>query len=1659
MAYFKKGIISAFALAALYIFSQAVYASDVSDSASLQTAITNANAAASDPDINIIYGFTVPGATVFSTINKAVTIQSRPSGSIWTIIFGSGDSDKFDFRAGGNILQNINLTGPGAASSHTYGGLINMEGTAANLTINNNAVFSNGYAMYAGAIRGQGGATLNINALGGGTVSFLNNTSSDGGYGGGAILADGGNVNIKASGAGSQVLFSGNTAAAGRGGAIYGYYSTANTINIAASDGGTVSFLNNTDNNAYGGGALNTFGTKAVITADNGAVIFSGNKSTNAANPLLQGGAVFIDSENPAADGLVLTTTNNGTILFDGNSYNGGARDILIYMGHLRINGDSGWVRFNGGIADYYAGDDYVNKDGGNTLILAGDNSNYTDRFLQTGGATKFTTSGTMFGTPGADSIMIQGGEEQIVLTDGSLSNVSKAKGTFSLTGALAYLAGTSTAITASLTNTNSASVVFLNPTNVIFGADYNENTGLPTVAANYILNADGDFSKTNLGRVIFRDSALKLNNATYNNQYGLDNTTLDLRTGAITSTTFANLTTANNSKLSFDISFDTSANGLSADKLTDNTTGQTIGIGDISVLNRTDYGMNFTRSATVLSGMTFAGPVSGTVNSSLYTYLIGASGTDITLTATGFTDGYSLNGQNILSGTRNFDFGVYGGDTATVIPDYVAAADLDPTAAGAFAVLGRNTTASDSVIDADGHSLFNISGLTDLTVRDLTIKNASIVGSGAVLVLNNADSTANFINTVINNSTATGAGSGGAIDNAAGRLSATDTTFSNNSTLFEGGAISNADRLTISGTKTGSGSAAEYSSVFDTNHADAYGGAVFNSTSASAANISGTDFTGNSAGQWGGAIYNEGAVTVDSSSFDSNAAGQSGGAIVNAGLSAGITDTSFTSNSAANGGAVYNYSTLIVSGSTIGSTGAGNTANEAGGGIYNTDTGTVTLTNTDMGSNAADYGGAIENAGGEVNISGGTFAANKAETAGGAIENKDGGQITIDGAAFNSNTSGYYGGVIYQNDTAGIITVSNSSFDSNKQLLAGGFAGVIYNTGTVNILGGTSFTNNGSAGLGGVILSSGNVTLDSTDGDIIFSGNTGTAGGAIYNGGAAGALDMISQTGNIITFSGNSAADGGAVYNTASAPLTISGGVSFDSNTASDSGGAVYNDKVLNIDSTGGTLNFTGNSAASGGAIFNTSAGTVSSAGAVYDSNTAGSYGGAIYNEGTLSSSGDTFNNAAGLPAGATVNAVSGGAIYNSGAASVVNITDNTFENLQVSNTGGVIYNELGTVNISGSTFDSNKSGSSGGGAIYNSGTLYLNAGNVFQNSSGAVNASEGGAIYNVSGGTVNIAASNSFNGLISSGNGGAIYNSGIINMTSDGSGNITFSNNEANGAANDIYNTGTINVNGTAGDVVVGGGITGAAAGVINKSGAGRLIINGGSSGYLGELNNTAGQTIATAAFFGGTSNITGGDVELADGSSIAGTSVFSIGAAGALLLSTSGNITFGANQVTGNAGTYGTINKTATGNSDVSGDGSGTLTINGDNSGFTGAFNQTAGTTIVTAAGRMFGGGAAMNNVSESTLQVTGNGLYYGATLGDNGILKHYQTTAAQTTVDGSLNIKFAAGAAGADMNFGADTSLGSNAVYQLAGKIDNGGANAVTFDTSNVTFSQT
>lgn len=196
-------------------------------------------------------------------------------------------------------------------------------------------------------------------------------------------------------------------------------------------------------------------------------------------------------------------------------------------------------------------------------------------------------------------------------------------------------------------------------------------------------------------------------------------------------------------------------------------------------------------------------------------------------------------------------------------------------------------------------------------------------------------------------------------------------------------------------------------------------GGAIINQGSLT---LSQSVLSGNISPGAAGAIYNVGTLVIESSTLIGNTASGDGGAIVNDESLGNVPGTIAISNStlsdnssSSNGGAISMFvGPLTITESTL----SGNTAN-TGGAIF-VDDGSVVATNTTIAGNQAFQGGGIDNPSGTVSLNGVTIAQNVSKGYyGGGIY--DGGALTLENTILGENT---INGV--QSDCDAIVTLTS---------------------------------------------------------------------------------------------------------------------------------------------------------------------------------------------------------------------------------------------------------------------------------------------------------------------------------------------------------------------------------------------------------------------------------------------------------------------------------------------------------------------------------------------------------------------------------------------------------------------------------------------------------
>ncbi len=332
-----------------------------------------------------------------------------------------------------------------------------------------------------------------------------------------------------------------------------------------------------------------------------------------------------------------------------------------------------------------------------------------------------------------------------------------------------------------------------------------------------------------------------------------------------------------------------------------------------------------------------------------------------------------------------------------------------------------------------------------------------------------------------------------GAVENGSkiyneGTLTLNNVTLAGNSTTGSGAAIYNKATKTATGEVSGRGIVTVKNTQFNDNTAQGAGGAIYNETNGGISLVGTNVFSGNTAVNQGGAVFNNGTISFAGTTvFDGNTA-TVGGAISHVDAVGDLTigdGTRFTNNEADNqAGAVHIQRSNAVLGNNVyfegNSSGNGGEAHSGGALYVDSDaakaikttvgTGAQFIRNTSSKSAGAIYnyqaneeGSSTIEVGANALFDGNTAAAN-----GGAIANY-GGTMTLAGAEFKGNTADALGGAIY---------------NDKDMTLDGTFSF----SGNTDSTGANDIHNVGSLTLGGDITLDGGIT---GDGDITFKDGT----------------------------------------------------------------------------------------------------------------------------------------------------------------------------------------------------------------------------------------------------------------------------------------------------------------------------------------------------------------------------------------------------------------------------------------------------------------------------------------------------------------------------------------------------------------------------------------
>ncbi len=645
-----------------------------------------------------------------------------------------------------------------------------------------------------------------------------------------------------------------------------------------------------------------------------------------------------------------------------------------------------------------------------------------------------------------------------------------------------------------------------------------------------------------------------------------------------------------------------------------------------------------------------------------------------------------------------------------------------------------------------------------------------------------------------------------------------------------------------------------------------------------------------------GGAIYNDGSLTLSDVKLSDNAADSYGGAVFNNGELV-VSDSVFDSNDIVNrgsasvdygGAAIYNWydGTLTVSGSnftnniknykngdylvgavatigdaTISDSYFVNNAGRWGGAITTSgaliagdDVNTLTVSGSTFKENGGLYGAGIFVWGSDFTVSDCVFDKNTASGKGNMTPNNNNGaaiEVTdtnkaiagiITGSNFTNNKA-QYGGAI--DICEGNIKITDSEFVNNSADVEGGAIDISTVKGNPEVsISGSKFINN-SASYGGAIVSVKDLTVRNTE----FVNNTPDA---IFNYvGFGGNLDL-----GIENFTDLQNAIG-----LVTGTLTLNQNVVMTDDEAANFVNGVIINKNIRIDGKGHTID-----AKNLGRIFEIDGGFAVTLTNVTLTNGKADKGGAIYNFGNLDLVHVNFVNNTAKYGGAIMNyayglvlddstftnntAKIGGAIYNSADCFVVG--NSTFANNTATSNGGVIFNYgIGFV-VGNSTFVNN-SAADGAGAILNGGRGFVVGNSTFANNTAT---SKGGAIYNYGIGFV-VGNSTFVNNTAE--DAGAVYNEGDNSVV----GNSTFVNNTAEDAGA-VYNKGDNSVVGNS--TFVNNTATSIGGAIINN---GKLVVDNSAfednaaNYYGGAILNNGKLVVDNSAFEDNAANYYGGAI----------------------------------------------------------------------------------------------------------------------------------------------------------------------------------------------------
>jgi CSLREA domain-containing protein len=410
----------------------------------------------------------------------------------------------------------------------------------------------------------------------------------------------------------------------------------------------------------------------------------------------------------------------------------------------------------------------------------------------------------------------------------------------------------------------------------------------------------------------------------------------------------------------------------------------------------------------------------------------------------------------------------------------------------------------------------------TTFALRDVTLRRGAATNGGG-LYLNNA-----FARTIervlFEKNLATDAA---AINQTAGDLTITDSTFERNNVTGDAGALLmlGAGNLAITGSTFASngapagagggvlsaatGTATVTNSTFSQNTADT--GAGLFVVGASSLTVTGSTFEHNVAVSAAGGLYGvtAGDVTISGTSLMGNFASAYAATLISAGTTVQVTGGEASDNVAVSG---YAGMFLMASaGASVDGTAvrrnAGGTA--PGAGLFvSTTSNTIAIVNVEATENSGGPGGGIfASTGGSITFANTRVLNNGASAGpGGGVFLSATNTVAVTDSTISGNIAGGVAGGLYA-ASGGAMSIQGSTVSGNRSAGAGGVGGGIFvSAGAPSVLTNTTVSGNVADVQGGGLYAAGTLTLRNAT----FVDNGSPLGSAIFNGGALTSVSTI---------------------------------------------------------------------------------------------------------------------------------------------------------------------------------------------------------------------------------------------------------------------------------------------------------------------------------------------------------------------------------------------------------------------------------------------------------------------------------------------------------------------------------------------------------------------